>query len=546
MLHDERELVAAALALGARDVRGWSAAEEDLAATSSWIDPAYVATLRHRIVAGDDPLGNALCEIRSPAARRIAGATYTPSPIVLFMSRWAKRRKNASRVIDPGVGSGRFLLEAARQFPDCDLLGVEVDPLAAMLARAGLATSGLGARSEIALANFCDFSVPTIDGPTLYIGNPPYVRHHGIEGSRKEWLKRIGASLGLKASALAGLHVYFYLATARSARPGDFGAYITSSEWLDVNYGSALRELFLGRLGGEGIAILSPEIEAFEGTATTATVVTFEIGAQPRRVHVNKVRSLSGPAALDAGRALERARLVRESRWTRLASPRIEKPEGHVQLGELCRVHRGQVTGANRVWIVEDGATELPESVLYPAITRARELIDAEPILSHVSHLRRVIDLPEDLDEFEPHALRAIESLLADARRCGADRGYVASHRRVWWRVGLRSPAPILATYMARRPPAFVRNAAAARHINIAHGIYPREPMTDSMIEWLVKALAVHSSTRDGRTYSGGLTKFEPKEMERLYVPEPHWLEGAAAENSSAPGLHHVRGNHPG
>ena len=34
-------------------------------------------------------------------------------------------------------------------------------------------------------------------------------------------------------------------------------------------------------------------------------------------------------------------------------------------------------------------------------------------------------------------------------------------------------PPPIMATYMARRPPAFVRNLADARYINIAHGIYP-------------------------------------------------------------------------
>jgi hypothetical protein len=32
----------------------------------------------------------------------------------------------------------------------------------------------------------------------------------------------------------------------------------------------------------------------------------------------------------------------------------------------------------------------------------------------------------------------------------------------------------------------------------------------------------------DGRTYAGGLTKFEPGEMERLPVPDPRHLEHAA------------------
>ena len=89
-------------------------------------------------------------------------------------------------------------------------------------------------------------------------------------------------------------------------------------------------------------------------------------------------------------------------------------------------------------------------------------------------------------------------------------------------------PAPILATYMARRAPAFVRNLASARHINIAHGLYPREPLTERALSGLVNHLAVGTNVIDGRTYAGGLTKFEPREMERLFVPGLDVLEAAA------------------
>jgi hypothetical protein len=74
---------------------------------------------------------------------------------------------------------------------------------------------------------------------------------------------------------------------------------------------------------------------------------------------------------------------------------------------------------------------------------------------------------------------------------------------------------------MARRPPAFVRNLAGARHINIAHGLYPRAPMTDAALDALARYLGRATSVNDGRTYAGGLTKFEPREMERLLVPAP-------------------------
>ena len=82
---------------------------------------------------------------------------------------------------------------------------------------------------------------------------------------------------------------------------------------------------------------------------------------------------------------------------------------------------------------------------------------------------------------------------------------------------------------MARRPPAFILNRADARHINIAHGLYPRIRLAESALMRLVRYLQVNISQRSGRTYAGGLTKFEPREMERLFVPSPEMLaEGAA------------------
>ena len=68
-----------------------------------------------------------------------------------------------------------------------------------------------------------------------------------------------------------------------------------------------------------------------------------------------------------------------------------------MELGELCRVHRGQVTGANRIWIAGKHSQGLPNNVLFPTVTKARELINAGPVLSDTGKLKLVIDLPEDL-----------------------------------------------------------------------------------------------------------------------------------------------------
>ena len=72
------------------------------------------------------------------------------------------------------------LFEAGRQFPHAELVGIDIDPLAALTARANLAAAGYADRSEIIRAHFRYTAVPAIDGRTLYIGNPPYVRHHEV------------------------------------------------------------------------------------------------------------------------------------------------------------------------------------------------------------------------------------------------------------------------------------------------------------------------------------------------------------------------------
>ena len=159
-------------------------------------------------------------------------------------------------------------------------------------------------------------------------------------------------------------------------------------------------------------------------------------------------------------------------------------------------------------------------SVLYSSVTRARELFAAGSVLAERGHLRLVVDIPSELDQLGTRDRVRVCRFIEAARKAGVDKGYIAAHRRAWWSVGLTPPAPILATYMARRPPAFVINAAGARHINIAHGLYPRQELDSHALSRLAEALRTGTVLGQGRVYAGGLTKFEPREMERLLVPD--------------------------
>ncbi|MDQ3692196.1 MAG: SAM-dependent methyltransferase [Chloroflexota bacterium] len=219
-----------ALALGAREIPDWTEAEERLVHEAPVSLPLFAQDLSDAIRRGDDPLGDAFSRGFSAEERRPKGATYTPQPIIDAMLDWAESQVRPVRVVDPGAGSARFLVSAGRRFPRAELVASEVDPLAAILARGHLAAAGMGKRSHVVVGDYRQLDLPVIDGPTLYLGNPPYVRHHLIEPAWKTWFVKTARGIGHDASQLAGLHVHFFLATAAHARAGDVGVLITAAE----------------------------------------------------------------------------------------------------------------------------------------------------------------------------------------------------------------------------------------------------------------------------------------------------------------------------
>lgn len=516
----EREIVGLCAALGAADDEDLTPDECRLLADAIAPTTGEATRIRERIAGGTDVLGELFCEVRSPEHRRLAGAVYTPSTLVNAMIGMTGDSP-PGRIVDPGAGSGRFLAAAAPRFPKADLVAVECDALATLMLRANARVLGWRDRLTVIADDFTSCRLPESDGTTLWIGNPPYVRHHGIAAEAKARFARVTRDLGIVPNGLAGLHVHFLAAIAEHARKDDQGVIVTSAEWMDVRYGAVVRELLLRRLGLVRLVRIHPGAMPFGDTATTAAILAFRVGVDPDVVDVADVEDLARFHRPSRVARVSSVALGESARWSTLGRATTRPPEGFVKLGELMRVHRGQVTGANDVWVVAADFRGLPDSVLHPAVTRARELLMAGPVLDDVRALRRVIDLPEDLGELDEDARSAVMAFLASARKRGADRGYVATHRRAWWSVGLRAPAPILATYMARRPPAFVLNPHGARHINIAHGLYPRVEMSARQLEFLARHLTANADRDGGRTYAGGLVKYEPREMEGIMVPDP-------------------------
>lgn len=530
----ERRLVRLAVDLGAEWVGGpLSQAERSLITlvrSEPAVDAEAAGASRLGVLRGGDPLGEEFLRARPGTERRSAGAFYTPPAIVEPMVAWVLGR-GPSRVIDAGCGSGRFACAVVRHQPGLALIAVDLDPVATLVARANLAV--LGAENvRVIHGDYTTLTLEAVRGTTAFIGNPPYVRHHDLSPATKAWAADAGRRLGHQVSPLSGLHAYFVLATAMLARPGDIGTFITSSEWLDVGYGSAIRQLLLDGLGGLSLTAFDPRSSAFKDVMTTAVIVSFEAGAHPDTIRLRQVQS-ADELAKTMGFPVRREALAAATRWSPLFAP--PSADGHaepisvgtpIRLGDIVRVHRGQVTGGNGFFVMSRERAKDLRLLEWcrPVITAADEVLDASGLIRDTVQRKVLLCPPKDLDR-KAHPALDCYLRLGERRQMGDDvalmERYVPRHRTPWWHVGQIPAPPIVASYMARRAPAFALNPDRLALLNIGHGLWPRWELSEHELGELVSYLNAMSAgfRGGGRTYHGGLEKFEPREMEALIVP---------------------------
>lgn len=523
-ISSELALARLALDLGAATFGGPLAADEQQLVAEAMAlpasDPALIQTARTRIRAGEDPLGDVFCVLRSPVERRDQGQFYTPPAILEPMVAWALAHEGVTRFVDPGCGSGRYAAAAARHSPELDIVAIDLDPLATLQTRAVLRVLEVK-RVRVICDSYLTADFGRYAGRTAWVGNPPYVRHHDLPAEVKSWATGAAKSVGYPISGLAGLHALFFLATVIHGKPGDVGSFVTSAEWLDVGYGSIVRNLFVNGMGGRALDLVDPKAIPFEDAMTTALITCFELDREPTDVAIHLVDTPAELAHLEGGKVVAATELAARKRWSPFFRDVAAKAHDGQILGDIARVHRGFATGSNGFFLMtkEQAVARGLTDWVKPAITSAAEILKSGGVIRDTPERKVLLDLPTDFDRA---AHPAVDAYLAEGEAAGVHETYICSHRKPWFRVAPKAPAPIVASYMARQAPMFALNPDGLLLLNIGHGLYPKQAMTKKQIKALASALngARSGFAGSGRTYHGGLEKFEPREMEALPVPE--------------------------
>jgi hypothetical protein len=256
-------------------------------------------------VVPSDLVGRIFQKLIGPEERHRYGQHFTADDPVDLINVFCVRSA-ADKMLDPACGSGSFLvrayyrkrhLDATR--PHLDLIG-ELFGCDIALYPAHLATLNLAARKiddeanypRIVRRNFFDFTSgqpfcripdaarPDQDVPIplppldAVVGNPPYVEQLKVGKADKARFGRIASEAwqDLRLSGRSDLHCYFWPAAARLLKPDGYFGFLTSSSWLDADYGFALQGWVLRNF--RILAVMESAAEPWFEDARVKTCIT--------------------------------------------------------------------------------------------------------------------------------------------------------------------------------------------------------------------------------------------------------------------------------
>jgi hypothetical protein len=310
--------------------------------------------------------------------------------------------------------------------------------------------------------------------------------------------------------------------------------WLIPSEFMDVNYGAALKRYLLERVTLLHIHRFNPSEAQFTDALVSSAVIWLK-NTPPPLNHTIKFTFGGSLLTPDKAHTISACALSMENKWTRVSVNGARSRSPAATLSDFFVIKRGIATGDNSFFILPEEEIVkrgLPMQVFQPILPSPRYVsqneIEADaygtPKLCHRLFLLNTRMSEKDIKECLPR----LWSYLEEGKRQGVHERYLCKHRSIWYSQENRPPAPIVCTYLGRndtkngRPFRFILNHSQATVANVYLAMYPA-PLLIKLIEqdkrliskvWeLLNQMSSEQLIDEGRVYGGGLYKLEPKEL---------------------------------
>lgn len=485
-------------------------------------------------------LQKAVDDSKSKLERNMLGQFATPRLLADELLEYARTQLPGNKVsfFDPAFGTGSFYTAFLKSFKgEIKGLGIEIDADYYKVARE--VWKGVDSL-EIENTDFTLADPKTHKQADLLVCNPPYSRHHHLSKDMKKRVnEKINKTLGIQVSGLAGLHFYFMLLCHEWMKQNGLAIWLVPSEILEVNYGKEIRKYLLNRVDLERIHFFEHSDVQFLDALVSSCVIVFR---NDKPTTNKKIEITVGDFKEPTLRyKLARQKLDPEQKWSKHLLTKVEtKPvsEEGAKLGDLFTVKRGIATGDNSYFILDKEKAlqlEIPRKYLQNILPPSRYLkgdvvnpdedgfLDVEKKLVVLN-----IDLSIDVIKREYPILYMY---LQEGIAKGVNKGYLASKRSPWYSQEKRTSPKYFVRYMSRERKEqtdnhmiFIKNNSDAIAANSYLMLYKKpidmfSSYQDDKKVWKLLSLGLNRSLyRFGRTYGGGLVKFEPSELKELPI----------------------------
>lgn len=476
--------------------------------------------------------------------RNIMGQFSTPAALANDILTHAKNIFPANekvRFLDPAFGTGSFYSALNAVFPK-ELIesatGIEVDEHYATPALELWAQTDL----DYQISDFTKLTPPNEDNKyNLVICNPPYVRHHHLKGQKESLLMKAVEAANMKLSGLAGLYCYFMAFAHPWMKKDGIAGWLIPSEFMDVNYGKAVKDYLLNEVTLLQIHRFDPSNVQFDDALVSSSVVWFK-NAKPEQGHSVKFTyggSIDNPSH---EKYVSLSTLKKENKWTRFPLSDEREESSAPKLRDFFDVKRGIATGDNNFFVLtreQIEGRELPLEQFRPILPSPRYL-DAIEVKADehgypdIENQLFVLDCKLPLDEIS-HRYPRLHDYLNEGIQLGVSERYLCKSRKIWYAQESREESLFYCTYIGRsdkegkKPFRFLLNRSKAIVSNSYLILYPK-PHVKEQIERNTKLNAkllealneITGKTMldEGRVYGGGMHKMEPKELSNVPATE--------------------------